>query len=187
MILWQLYWSFLQVGAFSVGGGYAAMPLIQAQTVERHHWLTLSEFTDLVSIAEMTPGPIAINAATFVGMRTAGLPGTAAATLGCITPSLVLVTLAALAYFRFKGLPAVRSLLASLRPAVVALIAGAGLSILWAVLFGGGAADLSHLDWLSAATFLGAFAVLRLKKCSPILVMAVCGGLWLGMGLVPAL
>ena len=187
MILWQLYGSFLQVGAFSVGGGYAAMPLIQAQTVEQHHWLTLSEFTDLVSLAEMTPGPIAINAATFVGMRTAGLPGAVAATLGCITPSLVLVTLAAWVYFRFKGLPVVRSLLASLRPAVVALIAGAGLSILQAVLFAGGAAEFSRLDWWSAATFLGVFAVLRLKKCSPILVMAVCGGLWLGMGLVMGL
>ena len=75
MIYLQLFLSFLQIGAFSFGGGYAAMPLIQEQTVEYHAWLTMSDFTDLVTIAEMTPGPIAINAATFVGNQVAGIPG----------------------------------------------------------------------------------------------------------------
>ena len=82
MIYLQLFWSFLQIGLFSVGGGYAAMPLIQAQTVQLHGWLTMNEFTDLVTIAEMTPGPIAVNSATFVGIRIAGLPGALVATLG---------------------------------------------------------------------------------------------------------
>ena len=85
MIYLQLFFSFLQVGLFSVGGGYAAMPLIQSQVVEQHPWLTLHEFTDLITIAEMTPGPIAINSATFVGIRIAGIPGAIVATLGCIT------------------------------------------------------------------------------------------------------
>ena len=75
MTLLQLFWSFLQVGLFSIGGGYAAMPLIQSQVVETHGWLTMSEFTDLITIAEMTPGPIAINSATFVGIRIAGIRG----------------------------------------------------------------------------------------------------------------
>ena len=74
MIYFQLFFSFLQVGLFSVGGGYAAMPLIQSQVVEQHPWLTLQEFTDLITIAEMTPGPIAVNSATFVGIRIAGIP-----------------------------------------------------------------------------------------------------------------
>lgn len=75
MIYLQLYLSFLQVGLFSVGGGYAAMPLIRSQVVELHPWMTLQEFTNLITIAEMTPGPIAVNCATFVGLRIAQLPG----------------------------------------------------------------------------------------------------------------
>ncbi len=86
MIYLQLYLSFLQVGLFSVGGGYAAMPLIRSQVVELHPWMTLQEFTNLITIAEMTPGPIAVNCATFVGLRIAQLPGAVIATLGCITP-----------------------------------------------------------------------------------------------------
>lgn len=73
----QLFLSFLQIGAFSFGGGYAAMPLIQNQVVTLHHWLTAGEFNDLVTISQMTPGPIAVNSATFVGLRIAGLPGAA--------------------------------------------------------------------------------------------------------------
>ena len=80
MILLQLFWSFLQIGLFSFGGGYAAMPLIQAQIVTQHGWLGMAEFTDLVTISQMTPGPIAINAATFVGLRVAGVSG---ALVGC--------------------------------------------------------------------------------------------------------
>ena len=74
-MLAQLFLSFLQVGAFSIGGGYAAMPLIQSQVVERFGWLTMEEFTNLITIAEMTPGPIAVNSATFVGLRIGGWPG----------------------------------------------------------------------------------------------------------------
>ena len=91
MIYLQLFWSFLQIGALSFGGGYAAMPLIQGQIVTQHGWLTMREFTDLVTIAEMTPGPIAVNAATFVGGRIAGITGSLAATLGCITPACLII------------------------------------------------------------------------------------------------
>ena len=89
MIYLQLFLSFLQIGALSFGGGYAAMPLIQAQIVTQHSWLTMSEFTDLVTIAEMTPGPIAVNSATFVGTKIAGVPGALAATAGCILPACI--------------------------------------------------------------------------------------------------
>ena len=87
MIYLQLFFSFLQIGAFSFGGGYAAMPLIQNQIVDLHHWLSFSEFTDLITISQMTPGPIAINSATFVGIKVAGIPGAICATIGCILPS----------------------------------------------------------------------------------------------------
>ena len=86
MIYLQLFWSFFQVGLFSVGGGYAAMPLIQEQVVDVHPWLTMVNFADIMAIAEMTPGPIALNAATFVGIRVAGLPGALIATISCILP-----------------------------------------------------------------------------------------------------
>ena len=75
MIYLQLFLSFLQIGLFSFGGGYAAMPLIQDQVVTRYGWLSMAEFTDLITISQMTPGPIAVNSATFVGIRIAGIPG----------------------------------------------------------------------------------------------------------------
>ena len=84
MIYWELLWSFIQIGLFSVGGGYASMPLIQAQVVDKYHWLTLTEFADIITISQMTPGPVAINSATFVGMRIGGIGGALVATLGCI-------------------------------------------------------------------------------------------------------
>jgi len=183
MILLQLYWAFLQIGLFSVGGGYAAMPLIQSQVVEGFHWLTMGEFTDLITIAEMTPGPIAINSATFVGIRIAGLPGAVMATLGCITPSLILVSLLAFVYYKYKNLSVLQNVLASLRPAVVALIASAGLGILLQVLFAGGSLSLGNLNLLGALLFAGAFALLRLKKLSPILTLLLCGALGLLLGL----
>ena len=84
MIYIQLFLSFLQIGLFSFGGGYAAMPLIQNQVVDTYHWLSMTEFTDLITISQMTPGPIAINSATFVGMKIADIPGAVIATIGCI-------------------------------------------------------------------------------------------------------
>ncbi len=136
MIYLQLFLSFLQVGMFSVGGGYAAMPLIQSQVVEQHGWLTMQEFTDLITIAEMTPGPIAVNSATFVGLRIAQVPGAIIATLGCITPALFFVSLLSYIYRKYKDISLLQSVLACLRPVIVALIFGAGLSILSMVVFG---------------------------------------------------
>lgn len=175
MIYLELFLSFLQVGLFSIGGGYAAMPLIQNQVVTSHNWLTMAEFTDLITIAEMTPGPIAINSATFVGIRIAGPWGAVIATLGCILPSCFIVSLLAFIYYKYKGVSAIQSVLSSLRPAVVALIAGAGLSILQMVLFGEHAIDLKSIKWIGASIFFVAFIVLRKWKWNPILVMSCCG------------
>lgn len=92
MIYLQLLWSFFQIGLFSIGGGYATMPLIQHQVVELHGWLTMTQFSDIITISQMTPGPIAINSATFVGIQVAGIPGALVATLGCVIPSCIIVT-----------------------------------------------------------------------------------------------
>lgn len=175
MIYLQLFLSFLQIGLFSIGGGYAAIPLIQAQVVQHHGWLSMSEFTDLVTIAEMTPGPIAVNSATFVGIRIAGLPGALMATLGCIFPSLIIVSLLAYVYYRYKTLSVLQSVLASLRPAVVALIASAGISILLQVMFGGNSMLLENTNWVGITLFALAFFALRKLKWNPILVMVLCG------------
>ncbi|MGO5113833.1 chromate transporter [Candidatus Avoscillospira sp. LCP25S3_F1] len=184
MIYLQLFWSFIQIGLFSIGGGYAAMPLIQAQVVQHHAWLTMSEFTDLITIAEMTPGPIAVNSATFVGIRIAGLPGALIATFGCILPSLFIVSLLAFIYYRYNSLSLLQSILASLRPAVVALIASAGLSILLQVVFGGQAMALEVVNWVGVVLFVAAFFALRKLKWNPILVMVLCGVGNLLVGLV---
>ncbi len=174
MILWQLYFSFFQVGLFTLGGGYAAMPIIQSRVVELHGWLSAQEFGNLVTIAEMTPGPIALNAATFVGMRLAGVPGAVLATVGCISPALVLVTALAFLYKKFGQLSFIQKTLAALRPIIVALIASAGLTVLLGALFGGEIA-LAALDWAAAVCFGGAFLLIRRFKWNPILTMAAGG------------
>lgn len=166
-----LFAAFLQVGALSIGGGYAAMPLIKSLTVDANAWLTAAEFADLVTIAEMTPGPIALNAATFVGMRMAGLPGAIAATLGCVLPSMLIVSILSWLYARFKSGKAMQTILQTLRPVVVALIASAAVTLIQvACTASGGGFSLP-----GCLLMLAAFLALRWKKLSPILVMALCG------------
>ena len=175
MIYLQLFFSFLQIGLFSVGGGYAAIPLIQNQVTVQHSWLSMQEFTDLVTIAEMTPGPIAINAATFVGLRIASAPGAIVATLGCIVPSILFVSILAVLYRKYKNVAALQSIMLCLRPVVVALILGAGLSILSQVLFHGQTITISNLDLIGAASVILAFLALRRTNWNPILIMCLCG------------
>lgn len=175
MLYLQLCLSFLQIGMFSFGGGMAAVPLIQQQVVTNHGWLTMTEFTDLITIAEMTPGPIAVNSSTFVGMRIAGLPGAIVATASCIAPSCLIVSLLAWLYFKYENLAYIQGTLAGLRPAVVALIATAGVSILGLALFGNETASAAAFNWLGAGLFAAAFVVLRRWKPDPILVMAGSG------------
>ena len=115
MIYLQLFISFLQIGMFSFGGGYAAMPLIQGQVVTLHQWLSMEEFTDLITISQMTPGPIAVNSATFVGIKIAGIPGAVVATFGCILPSCVIVTLLAKLYLKYRNMGMLQGILGSLR------------------------------------------------------------------------
>ena len=173
----ELFWSFFQIGLFSIGGGYAAMPLIQNQVVDLHPWLTMTQFADIMTIAEMTPGPIAINSATFVGIQVAGLPGAIIATLGCVLPSCVIVLTLAYIYYRFRGLNIVQGILAGLRPAVIAMIASAGISLLILAIYGQRTlpADLTSVDIIAVVIFLVGFVTLRRWKLNPLWVMAGCG------------
>ena len=101
MLLFQLFIAFIQVGLFSVGGGYAAIPLIQEQIVDIYGLMTMEEFSDLITVAEMTPGPISINSATFVGMRLAGIPGVLLCSIGCIIPSFIICLILARVYYKY--------------------------------------------------------------------------------------
>ncbi|MCR4951991.1 MAG: chromate transporter [Solobacterium sp.] len=177
MVLLQLFLSFMKIGLFSIGGGYAAMPLIQNEAVEIHGWLNMTQFADIMTIAEMTPGPIAINSATFVGIQAAGIPGALAATAGCVLPSCIIVLTLAYLYYRFRGLSVIQGVLGGLRPAVIAMIASAGLSLIILSLFGEKTlpADLTGIQIIPAVIFLACFAVLRVWKPDPIKVMASAG------------
>ncbi len=184
MIFLQLFLAFAQVGLFSVGGGYAAIPLIESQAVDQFGWLSAEEFTNLISIAEMTPGPIAVNAATFVGIRIAGIPGAIIATLGCILPACIIVLTLAILYYRYKKLNTMQTILATLRPVVVASIASAGMSMLLLTVFSGDGIAWKQTDLPGLLLFTSAFFAIRKLKWSPILAMGLCGVLYLVINLI---
>ena len=178
MIYLQLFFSFLQIGALSFGGGYAAMPLIQEQVVTMHGWISMENFSNLVTIAEMTPGPIAVNSATFVGTRIAGPGGAVVATLGCILPSCIIVTLLAYIYTKYRKMSLLQGTLTSLRPAVVAMIGSAGISILGTAFWGsegGTVIRLAQTNWSLVAIFIICLVLLRKGKKNPIFVMVLAG------------
>lgn len=172
-MIFQLFLSFLQVGLFSVGGGYAAIPLIQYQIVDVHKLMTLAEFTDLITIAEMTPGPISINSATFVGTRLAGIPGALICTLGCIIPSFFICLTLAFFYYKYRKFTGVQTVLSALRPAVVALIASAGFSILCLALFDSSKMHINFIDLhlIELGLFIGGLIALRKFKTNAIAVI----------------
>lgn len=182
MTLLQLLLSFLQIGLLSIGGGYAALPIIQDQVVAMHGWLSMREFADILTISQMTPGPIAINAASFVGTKIAGLPGALVASLGVVLPSFVIVLTLSFLYYKYRQLDAIQAVLKGLRPAVVALIASAGMSLGIDAFWGGKAISLADLNIESVLLFALGFLLLRKYKKSPITVMLLCGVLAVGYG-----
>ena len=177
MLLLKLFFAFIQVGMFSVGGGYAAIPLIQEQIVTIHHLMTIEEFSDLIKVAEMTPGPISINSATFVGMRIAGIPGVLLCSIGCIIPSFIICLTLAHFYYKYRTVSGVQVVLGSLRPAVVALIASAGASILMLGLFQAELKDvvLGNLRYIELVIFVVALFLLRKFKLNAITIILGSG------------
>ena len=191
MIYLQLYWSFFKIGLFSIGGGYASLPLIEKEVVELHNWITMTEFTDIITISQMTPGPVAINTSTFVGTQIGGLLGAIVATLGCVTPSFIIVLLLAYIYVKYKNVTIVSDILFGLRPAVVSLIGVAGLSIVLLAFFGEKKLNISNLyfdkfgvhltienltvNCIAILFFSIGFFFLRRYKINPIYVMVGSG------------
>lgn len=177
MLLLKLFFAFIWVGLFSVGGGYAAIPLIQEQIVNIHGLMTMEEFSDLITVAEMTPGPISINSATFVGMRLSGVPGVLLCTIGCIIPSFCICLTLAHFYYKYRTVSGVQVVLGALRPAVVALIGSAGASILMLGLFQSELQDvvLSNFRLVEAGIFVAALWILRKYKTSAVLIILGSG------------
>lgn len=177
LLLWQLFFSFATVGLFCIGGGYASMPLIQAEVVEKHAWLSMREFVDIFTISQMTPGPIGINAATFVGTRVDGLPGSIAATAGFVFPSLFIVLLLSYLYYRYGNVGAIRGILNGLRPAVVALIGSAGVGILLLALWNRETLPIkiADTDKIGTVIFILSLAAIHSKKVGTIKTLLASG------------
>lgn len=184
MIYLILFWEFTKVGIFCVGGGYASMPLIQAAVVDTYRWMSLGEFVDIFTISQMTPGPIGINAATFAGMKIAGIPGAVCATVGFCTPSLLLGIILANLFFRYGNIGPIRGILNGLRPAVVALIAVAGISFVVLALWNTETLpeDLSALDPLGVILLALSLVAVR-RKVGVIKLLAGTGVAGLALGL----
>ena len=187
MILFNLFKVFFLLGLFSFGGGYASMELIRSRVVTDYHWLTDWEYTDIISIAEMTPGPLGINIASFVGTRTAGVAGTLIATLSYILPALVIVLTLSWFYDRYRSLEGVQGVLSGLRPAVVAMIIAAAVQLVGTAWWDG----LSHLalentNWTAVVLSLVLLILLQKKKLGPIQAILASGGCGRSRILVPA-
>ena len=177
MLLLKLFFAFIQVGMFSVGGGYAAIPLIQEQIVNIYGLMSMEEFSDLITVAEMTPGPISINSATFVGMRLAGIPGVLLCSIGCIIPSFCICLTLAHFYYKYRTVSGVQVVLGSLRPAVVALIGSAGASILMLGLFQTDIKNVvfGNIRLVELGIFVIALFILRKFKVSAISIILGSG------------
>lgn len=175
-MLWQLFFSFFKIGLLSFGGGYAVLPLIEEEVVRNQHWLTGAEYADLLTISQITPGPITINAASFVGTKIHGLPGSILATLGCISPPVIISLLLAWVYTRFKEQGLIQGVLSGLRPAIVGLISSACVSIVILTLWGQAAPLLGqNIDYLALSLLFLTLVLLKLKIIKPIGAIALSG------------
>ncbi len=182
MIYLQLFWTFFEIGLFGFGGGYGMLSLIQHETVESHHWLNSSEFTDIVAISQMTPGPIGINTATYCGYTACihdgySIPmavlGSFTSTFALILPSLILMILISKMFMRYMHTTTVTSIFKGLRPAVVGLLAAATLLLCTRENF----SSLSENPWqfcISCLLFAAAFYGVKVVKINPIRMIVYC-------------
>ncbi len=181
MILVRLLYTFAKIGILGFGGGYAMIPLIQAE-IMTNDWLTPAEFADLVAVSQMTPGPIGVNAATFIGIRTAGIPGALAATIGLILPSLIIVSIAAHMMKRFKENSFLQAILSGIRPAAIGLIGSAVMFFATMSIFSGDPRNGEFsLEWRGVLIFIVVIILAKKVKLHPIYCV-ICSAL-LGIGL----
>lgn len=164
-VLTKLFISFFKIGAFSFGGGYAMLPLIEEEVIQLNNWITTSEFIDILAISEMTPGPIAINAATFLGYKIAGLMGSAVATFAVTLPSFIIMTIIFFSINKFKDSPYVAWIFDGIRPVVLGLILAAAINI----------GRTTLVDFKSIAMAVSLFYLVNFKKLNPILAIVIAG------------
>lgn len=167
MIYLQLFQTFFTVGLFGFGGGYGATALMQDLIVTQRGWLTMKEFADVITVSEMTPGPMGINIASFVGVQVAGIPGTLVSTLSYVFPSAIIVMILAKVYMKYRKLKAVQDVLKGLQPAVCALIISAAVRLLNNAVWGG-RIQMGNTNWTAAIMCAVLLVLLRLKKIAPI-------------------
>lgn len=175
MLYLELFLGFMYIGVLAFGGGYAALPLIQEQCVRQNGWLTMTEFSDLLTISQITPGPIAINSASFVGMKVAGFFGSVCASLGFMLPPFIIVSLLYLLFKKYGQLRFMQDLLSGLKPGVVALIAVAGADVLTEALWGQSPVTLANTDIFCVVLAICAFVALRKTKLGPLKTIVCCG------------
>jgi chromate transporter len=175
MLYFQLFYTFFKIGLFGFGGGYAMLSMIQGEVVTRYGWLTPQEFTDIVAISQMTPGPIGINSATYVGFTATGsIWGSVIATFAVVLPSFILMLVISKFFLKYQKHPIVESIFNGLRPAVVGLLASAALVLMNAENFGSPTED-TYSFVISIIIFLIAFIGTRKYKANPILMIIACG------------
>lgn len=177
LILWELFVTFLTIGSTAFGGGYAVMPLITRYIVEQRHWLSIIELADVTSISQMTPGPIILNSATFVGVKMAGFMGGVVATLGSILPSFLILLVLGHYYFKHSNLDFVQAILKGLRPAIVGLILIASLTLIKTSLFNGVWPIINGYSFnlVSIATFIIAMVLSSKTKMDTLGIVAIGG------------
>ncbi len=189
-IFLELFLTFLMIGAFTFGGGYAMLPLIQEEVVSKG-WITAEAVVDFIAVAESTPGPFAINMATYVGSEMGGVYGfggsvlgALCATLGVVAPSFVIILIVAKCYDRFRKSAVVEGCMSGLKPAVVGLIGGAVVSVGAAVFFPAGWAlsAFRELSTYLALAITGGMLVLSFKKVHPILIICISAALGIILG-----
>lgn len=167
----QLCLSFMKIGLFGFGGGYAILPLISHEVVNVRQWATFNEFADMVALSQMTPGPVALNAATYVGYTAGGIPGSLLATLSVCLPPFIIMYLACRFFIAMKDSPRVAGAMRLLRPAVVGLVLAAALLLM---------NRQSFVDWKSGVIFAAAFVLTAWLKVHPIPLLISAGVLgWL--------
>ena len=184
MIYLKLFISFLQIGFLAFGGGYAILPFIQEIVVNQHNWLSMREITDVVTISQMTPGPIALNAATFVGTKLAGILGSIVASLAIVIPQLIIMVLLAKLYFSDKEISFMDKIIKALRPAVAGLITIATIDMIKGSVFNDGTFSLDSISYVALVSFIVGLA---LKKTKLGIINLIVIGAILGLVLTPIL
>ena len=175
MIFLQLFYTFFKIGLFGFGGGYAMLSMIQGEVVTRYEWLSAQEFTDIVAISQMTPGPIGINCATYVGFTATGsVWGSVLATFAVMLPSFILMLTISKFFLKYQKHPVVEAVFSGLRPAVVGLLASAALVLMTQENFSSPTEDL-YTFIISCIIFIVAFVGTRRYNISPIAMIIGCG------------